>query len=269
MVQDNTSEESKPSFDRVVKEFGNGSHVTLPREFIGEEVRITPIQEPQDGENTNRQISPPITIEKIESVLTENSRDDFRLMRGEEDNFPRECTYEYKHDIRLTIDVNLAYEADEHPYEERGTIVYFIWEPTDEEIEEYADWTVEEHGAEVIFGLDPSVEDIFDHPICGYMDVYNYEIRWNDSVLRTVQFDNRLLEKGRVYRPHWEKFDSLEDYRSSLQYKLATAINEAPDEDYNQYLEAMELNTTVWGDAKTPIEFDRDEVLKNTEIFHP
>lgn len=264
--QNKPDDDNTTTFERTVKEFGNGGHITLPGEFVGEDVRITTIPEDQ-SEKPEYRIQPPITIEKIESTLEAVSGEDFR-MKHEEGGFPREGVFQYRHDVRLTVDVELVHEAGEHPRAEEGTIVYLIHSPTDEEIEQYAEWPIEQLTSEMVYALEPSVDNLFEHPITVYNDLYQYTIQWNGSAIESVRFGNRSAKRGRFYWPVWEGFSSLDDYRSSLEYKLAVALSEAPQEDYDQYLEAMDLDETMWGE-ENPLEFDREAVLKRCKLYQP
>jgi len=263
------TEEHDPPMKKEVKEFGNGGHITLPGEYVGETVQITMPEQPDERP---KQIQPPITTDKIRLVLEAATRSDFKRIHRDCDSFPRECRFQYKEDIRLTIDVDLVHEGSEHPYHERGTVVYFIWDPTEEELDEHASWfdkDEDEYTWELAFGKDPSVKDVLDHPITVYNDLYKYSIKWNGSTVYTTEMNNRQAKNGRFYYPRWSRYSSLSEYRSSTAYRLATAISEAPKEDYDQYLEALQLEETVWGDKNTPLDFDRENVLKKASLFHP
>lgn len=254
-------------FEKEVKEFGNSGHVTLPKEFIGETVAITPIQSTTDQ---THQIHPPVTREKIKSTLSEATRSDFKRIQREDDNFPRECQFQYQHDIRLTINVDLVHEGSEHPYQERGTIVYFIWQPTPAELDEHTDWFDQDEDEvkwEMVYALDSSVDDLFDHPLVVYNDFYKYSVNWNGSTVYSTKFSNRGAKNGRFYYPRWGGYSSVSEYQSSIDYTIATAISEAPDEEYNRYLNALQLDETEWGDKDTPLEFDREDILNEANIY--
>lgn len=255
--------------EKEVKEFGNAGHVTLPGEFVGETVQITPVEGDSDQP---QQIHPPITEDKLQAVFVNSTRSDFKKISRDSDTFPRECQFQYRHDIRLTVNVDLVHEGSVHPYHERGTIVYFIREPTADELDEHKegfDKSEDEVHSELIYALDPSVEDIFDHPLVGYNDLYEYTVCWNGSPVYSVEFNNRGAKNGRFYYPRWGGYESLSDYRSTTAYDLATALSEAPQSEYDQYLDALQLDETVWGDKSTPLEFDREHVLENMPLFMP
>ena len=272
MANESESPDSETRFEKVVKEFGNAGHVTLPNEYVGEEVLVTTVEDDQP-DAAPPQISPPITIEKLKSILSNSDYSDFTFGKMEQGEFPREGSFEYRHDVRLSINVELGYETGAIlPDKEEGVIIYSFSDLTDEEIQQHCDWSVEQHNSEVVYGVEPSVDHLFDHPSPGYCDVYEYQVQWNDSTIRTVRFDNRTVKNGTFYRPVWGKFSSLTEYRRSLDYTLAVAISEASQEEYDTYLDSLNLDHTVWGDKegqKLDRDLDREEALENMVLYHP
>ncbi|RLM94381.1 DUF2080 family transposase-associated protein [Haloarcula sp. Atlit-7R] len=254
---------------KKVKRFGNSGHVTLPKEFIGETVKVTLAN---NSGNQPYRISPPITTDKIDSVLSNSTRSDFKRIQRDADRFPRECRFQYRHDVRLTIDVDLEYESSEHPHTELGTVVYFFSEITEEELDKHADWfdkDEDELSVELVFGLDPSVDDLFNHPTVTYNDLYKYDVNWDGSSVYSVKLSNRQAKNGRFYYPSFSNYESLADYQDSTAYRLATAISEAPEKEYDRYLNALQLEETIWGEKDMPLSFDREEELERTVLYGP
>lgn len=272
MANKSESPDSETRFEKVVKEFGNAGHVTLPNEYVGEEVLVMTVENSQD-DSVPPQVSPPITLDKLNSTLSKSDYSDFTFGRREKDEFPREGIFEYRHDLRLSITVELAYETGAVlPDKEEGVIIHSFSDLTDEEIQQHCDWSVEQHNSEVVYGIEPSVDHLFDHPSPGYCDVYEYQIQWNNSTIRTVRFDNRTAKNGTFYRPLWDTFSSLTEYRNSLDYTVAVAISEAPQEEYDQYLDALKLDHTGWSynePRELDRELDRKEALENMTLYHP
>jgi hypothetical protein len=263
------SGDDNPQFEKEVKEFGNGGHVTLPKEFVGETVTISTVDADEDQP---REIQPPVTMEKIESVLEDATGSDFRSVTREEDIFPQECQLQYRHDLRLAIDVDLVEEGSAPPSHEEGTIVYFIWEITEEELDQYAPWfdkSEDEKSFEFIYAVEPAVDDLFDHPKVVCRDLYKYRVMWDGREIYSVEFSHRSTKNGRFYFPVWGRYSSLSEYRSSTAYALATAISSAPQEDYDRYLEAAKLDETVWGEKDLPLDFDREHVMESTVLYAP
>ena len=275
----------RAEFEKEVTEFGNGGHVVLPGEYVGETVLI------KQADNETATIQPPITKEKIKTFLTATTRDDFSLRTREDDNFPKEGEYQYDSDMRFSIDVELAWENDRiHIIEdETGRIIHRLHDATSEELIEHTDWWTKEdaqrtvHEKEdgtkvtaapepVLLCIDPTVSDIFDLPHVGYGDTYRYSVKWNDSEIASIMFRNRGAKNGTFYIPFWEDYDSLEQYQSSLAYALATALSRAPSEEYDQYLEVMTERGIGWdGDADPDATHDlsHDEKLEQTTISRP
>lgn len=272
--------------EREVKEFGNGAHVTIPRDYIGETVVIKPIS---DSESV---LQPPITKDKIKAALLQTTREDFSFRTREDDDFPREGEFQLESDVRLSIDVDLVYEAGGPQITnsvEAGRVVHILVEPTHEELVEHADWWSDEDAGQVIgkkedgtpittsppetvLSIDPAAADILDHAGVGYGDLYRYSVRWNGSEIASVMFANRTASEGRLYLPVWEEYDSLEDYRSSIAYALATAISSAPVEDYDQYLEMMTDRGIGWSSGRNredTLDLTREELLEETILCRP
>lgn len=276
---------NKAEFRKVVKEFGNGGHITLPKQFIGEEMVIK--QATEKGSS----LSPPITKEKIKTVLSNATPNDFSFRTREKDTFPREGEYQYDNDIRLSIDVELVWEGDGFQIldEEEGRTIHKLYDATSEELIEHTDWWTEEYSQKVIrekedgtkvtptpepvlLAIDPSASDLFDHANTGYGDAYRYSIQWNGSEIESVMFCNRTAKNGRFYIPFWGKYESLEKYKSTIDYSLATAISEAPSDEYNQYLQIMTKRGIGWGgneDTEATNQLSHEEILEQAIICPP
>lgn len=272
-------------FEKEVKEFGNGAHVTLPGEYVGETVIVKPVA------NENSTLHPPITKGKIKSTLTDATREDFTFRTREDDEFPQEGEYQYDKDLRLSIDVELVWEGDGHQIteEETGRVVHQLHDATSEELVEYTDWWTEEDAHRVVrkkedgpditaspetvlLCIDPAVSNLFDHAAVGYGDAYRYSVKWNDSEIVSVMFCNRMAKNGRFYIPFWKNYESLEQYQSSVPYALATAISKAPSGEYDQYLEVMTKRGIGWnGDSNSDEtrELSHHEKLEETIVCRP
>ncbi|WP_302083500.1 DUF2080 family transposase-associated protein [Salinibaculum rarum] len=272
-------------FEKEVKEFGNGAHVTLPGEYVGETVIVKPVADEKPT------LHPPITKGKIKSTLTDATREDFTFRTREDDNFPREGEYQYDSDLRLSIDVELVWEGDGHQIieEETGRVVHQLHDATSGELVEHTDWWTEEDAQRVVgkkedgsditaspepvlLCIDPAVSDLFDHAGVGYGDAYRYSVKWNDSEIVSVMFCNRMAKNGRFYVPFWENYESLEQYQSSISYALATAISKTPSEEYDQYLEVMTKRGIGWnGDADPAAtrNLSHHEKLEETIVCRP
>lgn len=266
-----TTDSDVTEFEKTVREFGNGAHVTLPGEYVGEEVKIIPTAAVSD--DTTPEIHPPITTEKLKEVLTQATHEDFTFRTREKDSFPREGVYQYKHDMRLTITVNLGYETGGvMPEHEEDVITYVISKATLDELDCHADWfDASEHdqGLETVYGIDPSVSDIIEIAVPGYADVYEYRVEWNGSSIYTTRLSNRTAKNGRFYFPFWEGFDSLEDYQTSIDYGIATTISEAPQKEYDQYLAALQIDKRLDESADSPTRVDsREEKFEQADILH-
>ena len=251
------TQDEQEELEREVKEFGNGGHIILPGDYIGETVTIT-----QTTSNTDS-IQPPITRAKITDTLTSATRDDFTKRTREDDHYPREGKYEYDDDLRLSIDVELVKEGDGSQIiqEELGNVVHRLHDATSAELVEHTEWWSETDSQQlvkreekrtettvspddvtvepVLLCIDPAVSELFDHAGVMYGDTYRYSVRWNESEIGSVLFRNRQAKNGQFYIPYWEEYESLEEYQSSFAYALATALSEAPAEEYNKYLQAM------------------------------
>ena len=273
-THDSSDGNEKTEFERTVKEFGNGGHCTLPGEFVGEDVLITTVTD-DESQADEKVIHPPITTEKVQSLLADCTREDFTLKQDrEKDRLPREGIFQFNHDIRLSIDVELVHEGGGFPQHERNTIVHLIHEITEDELDDHYDGfdkSTDEWNWEMAYAVEPDVEHLFDHPTCVYNDLYQYTVQWNGSTVYRVKFGNRSAKNGRFYRPFYENFSSLSDYRSSFEYTLAVALTAAPQEDYDDYLEALNLDETVWadGDGEQSSDWDREAILDRCSIYSP
>jgi len=256
--------------NREVKEFGNGAHVTIPREWVGEEVII----KPADNE-LSKTLKPPITTSKIHSFLEGASTDDFTRNIRSSDHYPREGRYQYDPDLRFSIDVELVYENDSfHIHEfECGRVIHDVEMPTEEELRSHVDWWDQSDAKpEIITGIDPAVSDIFDHYQITYGDLYHYTVCWNDSEIASCNFKNRSAANGRFYLPIWQQYESLQDYQNSLAYQIATTLSKAPETDYLKYLTVLTQRGINWGEREmrdgVKHDVSREQILEEC-IFPP
>ncbi|MCD2200955.1 DUF2080 family transposase-associated protein [Halobacterium sp. KA-4] len=257
--------------EREVKEFGNGAHATVPREWLGETVVIRPAEE-----NSSKALQPPITTEKLHSTLKDASREDFTREIRNSDNYPREGEYQYDHDLRLSIDVELVYENDTagiHDAEE-GRVTHLIDRPTEEELLEHTEWwDTSMRQPETLGCIDPAVSGVLDQYGITYGDLYHYTIKWNGGGKRSFDFSNRLAAEGRFYLPIWSRYDSLQDYKDSSAYRVATALTEAPEEDYLKYLNTLTERGINWGEREkrdgATRDVSREDILEESTIPAP
>jgi len=284
-MTERTTQSEQSEVEKEVKEFGNGGHVTLPGEYVGETVLIKHIAD------STATLTPPITKEKVNQFLRNASRDGFDFRTREQDSFPREGEYQYHNDIRLSIDVSLVREGGSTQIieQEAGRVVHRLHDATSEELVEHTDWWTEEDSRKfieekedesnittppepVLLCIDPAASNLFDHASIRYGDVYRYSVKWNDSEIISVMFCNRMAKNGRFYVPFWENYESLEDFRSSTDYALATAISEAPTDEYDQYLEIMTERGIGWNGDINPDaiqDLSHEEKLEQTIICRP
>lgn len=270
-------------FKREVKPFGNGAHVTLPGELVGDTVIIKHASE-------TTEIKHPMTTETIKETFEGATRKDFTVHTRKQDNYPRECEYRYTEDPALTITVSkdFEYEGTELIEEELGRVTHLLHEPTVQELQRHTEWatnadnivvgedhhgdTVVSPGAEVLPCVDPSVRDIIAHPAVGYGDVYRYTVRWRGEKVAYVWFRVRPARNGELYVPLWREFTSLSDYRSSLGYVIALLLSDVPREEYDTYLRAMTERGVGWGggeDSDLTRELSHEETLKETRVCQP
>jgi putative transposon-encoded protein len=278
----NETNNEQNEFEKEVKPFGNGGHVTLPKEYIGETVVVKQISD--DGAIPQ----PPVTKEDIKTVLESATREDFDFQTFEADSYLREGVLQYENDVRLSVDVEFVREGDGNNIhsKEEGRVVHHLEKPSSEELLNHTNWWTEDdhqefdsetemgskdHPFRSVLCLDPDATDIIGVPYPRNGDVYRYSIEWNDSVIASAMFEHRSGKSDMFYVPFWKKYESKEDFQSSIWYSLATAVTGAPDE-YDAYLELMTQRGIGWSEGKDPeatADITRKEMLEEAIIFDP
>jgi putative transposon-encoded protein len=225
----------KAEIEREVKEFGNGAHVVLPREFLGETVAVTPIE--KDG---GQKLQPPIQQADLVEVFETESKESLTSHTTERDNYPYEKTYQYDQDLRLKIDTEFVYEdqGDTIRQLENGRIFYHF---TGSEAEPFVDESETEGRVLEVTLLEDDVAPILSNPAVGYGDWYRINVNWNGGTVLSAMFTPRLVGRGVMYLPGITDYASVEEYRNSVEYKLAVFLSDVTDEEYQTYINALGL----------------------------
>lgn len=267
---DSVDGDAEESFERRVKEFGNGAHVTLPKQLVGEDVVVTIDREV----SSDSPLQPPIQRSDLNKLFLNMNRDDFTF--EDDGRGPMGGKFVFEDDMRLKINVELAYETDPVFNFERGRVIHWIGEPTASELREHTDWfpesgTEDDVSVKTIHALEPEASVVLDSPMCGYADVYRCTVTWNGTELFSCMFQNRSAKQGLIYYPAFEDFRSLADYQDSLEYALAVGLSKTPREDYDEYLDILGADGGLWGANSGSHSTDktRKQILSECDIYNP
>lgn len=218
-----------------VSEFGNGAHVIVPKEYVGDPVEVRP------ADGVGHRLESPVGVADIMAVFEESTLEDFEIVSSAGGS-----NFVYNDDIRLRVESDFrdSIDANESAKVEMGSVLYMTEPDTIEEIAEYApelaaDQSNDDITGSVIWARDSFV-DLFEGCYKRMDDhLLDIRVKWKESVVASFVFLARMTNQPPLQIPLRidSHFETVAEYRDSNAYKIAKAISGPSAEEYDEYLD--------------------------------